>query len=594
MNDELKMNLKSMNIGEGKKVQLKQIFPEVFSEGKIDFDRLKQLLGEDIETGKERYGMNWAGKSNCFKIIQDPGNGTLKPFIEESINFDDTENLFIEGDNLEVLKLLQKSYYGKVKMIYIDPPYNTGNEFIYPDNFSENLDTYLKYTGQKDAEGRAFSTNLDTDGRYHSKWMNMMYPRLYLARNLLKDDGIIFISIDDHEIANLRNICDEIFGAENLIATICHKSRASISNDKIISENHNFILLYAKDIKEIFEKRFEFGIEPNLEGFEKEDSKGKYKLTPVDGPGGSKKGNPHYEFKGITGYWRYSKVKMQELFDQGLIVVTEKNLQKKTYFEEAKDKRSTVSTWWDDKLYTATATARLNKLMGSVFFDNPKPVELINKMIELHCRKSGDIILDFFAGSGTVAHSVFEMNKKDNLQRKFILVQLPEKISRDHDGFGKGFETISEVSIERIKRSLIEMGLTKEGFRVFKLAASNFKIWNTSHTQNIAESLKLFADHIDPNSKPEDFLYEILLKSGFELTTKVEKIQIEGNDIFSIENGTMFVYLGESINKELTYAIAEKSPSRFVCLDHSFHHNDQLKTNTVQLMKSRNIEFRTV
>ena len=240
--------MRSLDISEEKLQELLRLFPEIRTEGdKIDFDRLKLALGEVVDVGKERYGMNWPGKADCFKTLQKPSLGTLRPCPEESINFDTTENLIIEGDNLEVLKLLQKSYLGKVKMIYIDPPYNTGNDFIYPDNYAESLRTYLEYTGQVDAEGRKFGTNTDTDGRFHSKWLNMMYPRLYLARNLLREDGVIFISIDDNELDNLRKSCDEIFGEENRIAIICHKARASVSNDKIISSNHNFIILYAKN-----------------------------------------------------------------------------------------------------------------------------------------------------------------------------------------------------------------------------------------------------------------------------------------------------------------------------------------------------------
>ncbi|HOB71615.1 MAG TPA: site-specific DNA-methyltransferase, partial [bacterium] len=245
-----KQTLTSMNISEDRQKQLKQLFPEVFSEGKIDYDKLRSVLGDLVETERERYGMSFAGKSECMKVIQEPSIATLKPFKDESVNFDETENLFIEGDNLEVLKLLQKSYYGKVKMIYIDPPYNTGKEFIYPDNYTENLQTYLEYTGQVDSEGRKFSTNTDREGRFHSKWMRMMYPRLYLARNLLTEDGVIFISIDDNEVANLRKLCDEVFGEENFIANaIWERSFSPVNLKKHFSENHDFMLCYSKNVE---------------------------------------------------------------------------------------------------------------------------------------------------------------------------------------------------------------------------------------------------------------------------------------------------------------------------------------------------------
>jgi adenine-specific DNA-methyltransferase len=593
-----KLDLNSMNIVEEKKKELLRLFPEIRTEGgKIDFDKLKLVLGEMIDVGKERYGMNWPGKAECFKTIQMPSLGTLLPQKEISLNFNITENIYIEGDNLEVLKLLQKSYFGKVKLIYIDPPYNTGNEFIYPDNFGESLETYLKYTGQKDAEGKKFGTNLETDGRFHSKWLNMMFPRLFLARNLLSENGIIFISIDDNEYANLKKICDEIFGEENFVTTICHKARASVSNDKIISENHNFILFYAKSYNNLFINRSEFGLEPNLSGFDEIDSKGAYKLTPVDGPGGSKKGNPYYEFKGITGYWRYSKETMQELYDKGLIVVTENNLQKKTYLEEQKHKRSTVTTWWDDNLYTSTATARLKKLMGGTFFDNPKPVELITKMLELHCREHGDIVLDFFSGSATVGHAVLEQNKKDLINRKFILVQLPEVIDKDHDGYGKGYKNISEVAIERLKKAIKQLGITNDGFKVFKLSDSNFKSWSqdADSKDGLTKQLELHVDHVKHGRTAEDILYEILLKSGFPLTTKIEPQKFGNQTVYSIAGGMLLVCLEDNITLDLIKYIADQRPERVVCLDRGFANNDQIKVNAVQIFKAKGIaKFQTI
>ena len=261
MTDNEKMDLQSMNIVEEKREKLKELFPEVFTEGrKIDFDRLKLTLGEAVDVGKERYGMNWPGKADCFKIIQQPSIATLTPAREESVDFDETENLFIEGDNLEVLKLLQKSYFGKIKMIEIDPPYNTGNDFIYPDNYSESLDTYLRYTGQIDNEGRKYSTNTEADGRFHSKWMNMMYPRLFLARNLLREDGVIFMHIDDHEVSNLRKLCDEIFGEANFVAEFVWNTEGHTDNQLDVKINHEYIILYVKNSNDA---NLEYVIDPN-------------------------------------------------------------------------------------------------------------------------------------------------------------------------------------------------------------------------------------------------------------------------------------------------------------------------------------------
>lgn len=301
---EIKLNGESMNIVEDNIEKLKTIFPDVFTEGKVDFEKLQGVLGNYIETNDERYNFTWAGKQNALRLAQTPSTGTLRPCKEESKDWDTTQNLYIEGDNLEVLKLLQKSYHNKIKMIYIDPPYNTGNDFVYKDDFKDNIDNYKKITGQVDEEGNKISSNSENSGLYHTNWLNMMYPRLRLARNLLSDDGAIFISIDDNEVTNLTKICDEIFGADNRVALICHKSRASVSNDKIISPNHNIVLFYAKNINVLESMRKNIGLDPILDGFDLNDNdgKGEYRLVPVDGPGGAKKGNPYFEFLGITGY----------------------------------------------------------------------------------------------------------------------------------------------------------------------------------------------------------------------------------------------------------------------------------------------------
>ena len=290
-----KVNLKSMDIAENQKRKLKEIFPEIFNEDKIDWERLKNTLGENLDTDEERYGMNWPGKRNCFRIIQEPSIGTLKPCKEESIDFDKSQNLFIEGDNLEVLKLLQKSYYNKVKMIYIDPPYNTGQEFIYPDKYSESLDTYLKYTGQKDENGVKFSTNQETDGRFHSKWINMTYTRLFLARNLLRDDGVIFISIDDNEASNLKKICDEIFGEDNFLSTIVWNSTKSVTNTSIISNSHTYNLVYTKNSDYFKNERSHFRLPENGEGFSNPDNdpRGPWKADPFQV--GGRRPNQQYE-----------------------------------------------------------------------------------------------------------------------------------------------------------------------------------------------------------------------------------------------------------------------------------------------------------
>ena len=610
-----KLDLRSHDIAGEKTAQLLTLFPEIRTEGgKIDFDQLKRVLGETVDPGKERYGMNWPGKADCFKTIQQPTLATLRPCPEESVNFDTTENLIIEGDNLEVLKLLQKSYIGKIKMIYIDPPYNTGSDFIYPDNYSESLQTYLEYTNQVDGEGKKFSTNTDTDGRFHSKWLNMMYPRLYLAKNLLREDGVIFISIDDHEVDNLTRLCDEVFGQENRIAIICHKARASVSNDKIISSNHNFILLYAKNIESIFQQRHLFGLPPDLSDFKMEDSRGKFRYAPVDGPGGASKGNPHYTFLDVTGYFRFSKERMSRMHAEGLIVKIGNGLQQKYYLEDAKKSRKTHTTWWDDKLYTSTASSRLKELLGVDVFDSPKPVELIVRMLELSARDEGSIILDFFAGSGTTAHAVLECGKLDNIKRNFILIQLPEPCSPTSDAGRAGFQSIADITKERVRRVITKLQLNKSGssesskkpdrlvdlgFKVFKLDGSNFAPWRTDlptgDTPALAKQLELHISHLRPGRTSSDILYEILLKSGFPLTTKVETLKLSGKEVYSIADGSMLLCLEESLTHDVIKAMADLKPERVICLDESFAGNDQLKTNAVQTMKARGVtSFKTV
>ena len=319
-----KLDLSSPDLVQGNIEKIQALFPNVVTEGpdglSIDFDALRQELSDTIVEGpQERYRLDWPGKRAAMLAANTPISKTLRPVREESVDFDTTQNLFIEGDNLDALKLLQDSYLGKVKMIYIDPPYNTGKDFIYKDNFTQDKGEYLEESGQLDEDGGRLVANLESNGRYHSDWLSMMYPRLKLARNLLRDDGVMFISLDDNENSNCRKICDEIFGADNLIIQICHKARASVSNDKIISPNHNTILLYAKNERIVFSQRSKFGLEPKLDGFSKKDSKGAYKLVPVDGPGGAKKGNPFYKFDGIEGYWRFSKTTMKEKYDACLL-----------------------------------------------------------------------------------------------------------------------------------------------------------------------------------------------------------------------------------------------------------------------------------
>lgn len=636
MTDIKKQELTSMDIKQAQLQKLKELFPEVFTEGlKVDWDKLRLTLGSDtVDTGKERYGMNWPGKADCFKTIQQPSIATLVPAREESIDFDTTQNLFIEGDNLEVLKLLQKSYLGKIKMIYIDPPYNTGNEFIYPDNYSETLDTYLEYTGQIDGEGRKFATNTETDGRFHSKWMNMMYPRLFLAKNLLKEDGVIFISIDDHEVHNLRTLCNEIFGEENFVANIVWQKKYGPANDaKYFSNTHEHILIFAKSIEKYKPNLFERS-EDQLKAFQNPDNdyRGVWRASdlsartaststyyPIVSPSGKE------FFPPASRSWIINKLKFEELLKDNRIwfgIDGEGRPMQKKFLTEIKE-GITPQTWWDRTFAGDNKIARyeMKDIFPENVFDTPKPIVLIKRILQLSTSKS-DVIVDFFAGSATTAHAVMALNKEDSGKRKFICVQIPEPTDEKSEAYKAGYKTIAEISKERIRRSAAKIkkeiaektnkeagtifGASKEnedidlGFKVYKLAQSNFKVWDaTLEKEPEAIQQKLFEhiNHISPAAQQEAILYELLLKSGFELTTPIETVSLAGKTVFSIADGQLLICLEKELTHDCIKAMAEKQPSRVICLDEAFTgaNADALKTNAVQIMKSKGvINFRTV
>jgi len=626
-----KLDLKSVDIVEEKREQLKALFPEAFTEGqKIDFERLKLALGEMVDPGKERYGMNWPGKADCFKIIQQPSIAALTPARDESVAFDTTENLFIEGDNLEVLKLLQKSYFGKVKMIYIDPPYNTGNDFIYPDDYSESLDTYLRYTGQIDNEGRKYSTNTEADGRFHSKWMNMMYPRLFLARNLLREDGVIFISIDDHEVSNLRKLCDEIFGEVNFIEQIIWKKRyGGGAKEKHLVSVHEYILVYAKQIEsigELFVPYSQVAIERYYtQKDERIEERGPYRTHPLEATKSmGERRNLVFPITAPDGtevmpkrQWLWSKDRVTQALSKGeLAFLRDKDgnwsVHTKQYLkDENGDIRKSKAFSIIDNVFTQHGTNEIIDLFGDAqIFPFPKPTGLLKPLLDLVADKDS-IILDFFAGTASSTHAVLELNK-DGGNRKFIMVQLPEPTDENSEAHKAGYKTIADIGKERIRRVIKRIKDEQEkkkdmfsgdkpqpdlGFKVFKLQPSNFKLWDgdvAKDEEAIKKQIELFVEHINPQSSQEDILYEILLKSGFPLTTKIEKTVLAERDVFSIADGSMLICLEKDLTPEVIKEMAEMKPVRVVCLDEGFKGNDQLKTNAVQIMKTRNITFRTV
>ncbi|MFM2258590.1 MAG: hypothetical protein RLZZ424_523 [Bacteroidota bacterium] len=680
MSEIQKQELTSMNLTEEQLHKFKEIFPEVFTEGlKVDWDKLRLTLGQSIDVGKERYGMNWPGKADCFKTIQQPSVATLIPARKESVNFDTTENLFIEGDNLEVLKLLQKSYIGKIKIISIDPPYNTGKDFIYPDNYTENLETYLEYTGQVGADGKKFGTNTDTDGRYHSRWLNMMYPRLFLAKNLLTEDGVIFISIDDAEVLNLTAICNEIFGEENFRGNIIRATGTTTGQDaKKIGSSFDYCLCYSKSASYSLKGLPLSGKDLNRFNNDDNDGKGKYALLQLRKTGNADRkedresmffpitapdGTPVYPI-GPSDYlsrWRVGKAKLNQFISENLIVwkevlddadeeddleddddlevdsisddsinnsdliddidITEYKSKWRPYVKYYLSGRTKqVSNLWNDIDGNKKGSIELKKLFDKKkVFDNPKPTSFIKRQIEISCEDS-DIFLDFFAGSGSSAHAVLEYNYEKQKNIKFITVQLPEPTTKKTIAFKSGFKTISEITKSRIERVINSLSKSQEdkleknksllfsnenfkidlGFKVFKLSKSNFKIWdNTLEKEPEVIQVKLFEHikHISPESEQEAILFELFLKSGFELTTPIEKLTLSGKTVFSIADGQLLICLEKELTLDCIKEMAGMQPSRVICLDEAFNgeNADSLKTNAVQIMKSKGVvNFRTI
>lgn len=595
----------SLNLERKNVEKLKNLFPEAVQEGVVNYDILKSLLGSEIfGGGQERYQFTWNGKYQSIKNAQTPSSATLRPCKEKSKNWDNTENLYIEGDNLEVLKQLQKTYYGKIKMIYIDPPYNTGNDFVYNDSFSNSIENYKAQTNQ------VSSSNPESNGRFHTDWLNMMYPRLLLAKNLLSDDGVIFISIDDHEVVNLENICNEIFGESNRIATICHKSRASISNDKIVSSNHNFIAFYAKNITVIEQNRKLIGVDPVLDNFNYDDNdgKGEYRLVPVDGPGGEKKGNPFYEFLGITNYWRFSKETMTEKYNNGYVVKRGNSLYQKYYKSDAMKTRKTVTTWWDDAGLTSTATTKLKTLMNGPSFDTPKPIELIVRMLKMMTYDDKDsFILDFFSGSATTAHAVMKLNAEDGGNRKFIMIQLPELCNEKSEVYKAGYNNICDIGEERIRRAgeqiksewekehnldglfcSDEQFTTDIGFKVFKLDSTNVNEWDSNMKLDEKELAMRLGEVFKEDRNKEDILYEIMLKYGV-FDKQVEEINVNGKTMYRVGKRYMIVCLDNQITSEDVKAIGELSPKTAIFNEAGFR-DDNEKINATYNLKQCGVE----
>jgi adenine-specific DNA-methyltransferase len=619
------MNGASLHIEQDNLDKLKAHFPNLFTEGKLDWEKLKATFSDDINFAHERYVLNWAGKSDAFKVLQTPTTATLKPMPEESINFATTENIFIEGENLEVLKVLQKSYYNKIKCIIIDPPYNTGSDsFIYPDSFKESKEAYQQRIGEKDSEGYLmkegmFRKNSKDSGHYHSNWLSMMYPRLFLAKNLLKDDGVIFVHIDDNEVHNLRLIMNEIFGEENFITEIIWQRTFAAKNDsKYFSTEHEYILFYAKNISEINLNLLERGEKQNAR-YVNPDNDMRGPWTSTDLLRMEHRENSVYTIISPTGKkwvpqpgtsWRHPEEEMKELIVSNEItfgVDGNSKPRRKRFLSEVKQGIIPQTIWKHDEVgHTQDAKQSLNRLFDGIpVFSTPKPIKLIKRMLQISTNgDTQDIVVDFFGGSGATVEGLLEFNKEDNGNRKFILVQLPEICDEDTEAYKIGYKTIADISKERIRRviqkiekekaakpDMFDDGKQDLGFKVFKLAPSNFKIWRSSEVneENLVQQLDAFTDPVHANSSENNMLYELLLKAGYQLTDKVE----DKGSFYAIANGRLIIAL-RKLDTEIVTAIIAAAPKKVITLDRLFDGNDQLKTNTVLQMKDAGIDFKTI
>ncbi len=611
--------------------KLEELVPEAIADGKVDVVKLKELLAEDAGEPNERFGLFWPGKKQALRAAQEPTTATLRPAKDESKDWDTTNNIFIEGDNLEVLKVLQKQYHNSIKMIYIDPPYNTGKDFVYPDNFKEGLQNYLEFSQQVDEGNKKISTNTETAGRYHSNWLNMMYPRLKLARNLLTDDGVIFISIDDAEQANLKKICDEIFGEGNFVSQIVWQKKYAPQNDaKYFSTSHDYILIYARSI-ERFSRNLLPRSKEQLARYKNidNDPRGPWQSDnftvatysasydyPITLPSG-RTINPTPGRCWRTSYENYKKLVADNRISFGLDGDNVPRI--KRFLSEVQDGSVPETLWlYKDVGHNQGAATSLKNLMdGKKYFDYPKPVTLIEFMAKIASSRDS-LILDFFAGSATTAHAVMQLNAEDGGNRKHIMVQLPEPTDEKSEAFKAGYKKISDIARERINRAgekikadfadkLAERETPLDvGYRTYKLADTNFTKWQSTPTGDLTElqaRLDLMRESSNDNASEDDLLVEVLLKMGLPLTTRTKTVDVDGLHVYQVvvegdlSEGQPVLYLNEHVKptlEQLRAIITDLTPSKFVILDDAFQGDNQLKTNLVQTCKSYDVELWTV
>ncbi|WP_413729400.1 MULTISPECIES: site-specific DNA-methyltransferase [unclassified Shewanella] len=610
---------KSMDIVADNISKLKELFPEAFTEGKVDFDALKEVLGDYIDGREERYSFTWNGKSKARMLAQTPSTGTLRPCKEESVDWDNTQNLFIEGDNLEVLKLLQKSYHKKVKMIYIDPPYNTGKDFVYKDNFKDNIKNYKEITGQVDGEGRNLSSNPETSGRYHTDWLNMIYPRLKLARNLLSDDGVIFISIDDNEVTNLRKLCDEIFGEENAFDSIVWKKRYQGAKEKHLVAVHEYILMYSR-VKECVGDVYVPATSDYVDRYytnedENYSKRGGYRTQPLEaGTTMDNRDNLKFPIDGPEGrkifpkrQWVWGEERVNDALKNGEIGFNKNSEGSyvpyiKQYLKDRdgnirKTKKQTII----DNVYTQNGSKEIADIFSnSKIFPFPKPVNLLEQLFEIVSVQENDLILDFFAGSGTAFHACFSYSCKYKLNPNVLSVQLPEPCDEKSEAFKAGYKNIAEIGKERIRRAAAKIKEENPdyqgdlGFKVFKLDSTNIKPWELDFDLT-EQDLEDQISNIKDGRKEEDVLYEVLLKYGLDLTLPITEHSVAGHKVFDIGMGALMICLSDDISLDVVEGIAklkdELKPEimRVVFKDAGFA-DDVVKTNAVQILKQAGIE----
>ena len=628
-----KIQRTSFSVVENSIEKMKEIFPEAFIEGKLDFEILKQLLGEYIEGDKERYSFTWKGKTKARKMAQDMTNTTLRP--EQSVPHTHTHNIYIEGENLEVLKLLQKSYHSKIKMIYIDPPYNTGNDFIYKDNFRNNLQNYFEITGQSGKDGQKLSTDSDSSGRYHSDWLNMMYPRLKLARNLLIDDGVIFISIDDNELTNLKKICDEIFGEDNFIELFLWNKGQGSSLSRFTRSDYEYILCYGKSKNRIMYK-FKAKKTDEMQDSSLLNNSNRYSelifpaktINFVKNKSGVIKSFKENDLELINdifieNYFNKNEVRIKAKFkwsqkylddnlNKGTTIISKTDNLRLRYIKKKEEDIIVPTKSITEKNevgFNLSASSELKKLLGKDIFSYPKPVSLLKYIIDMVCDRN-DIILDFFSGSATTAHAVMQLNAEDGGERKYIMIQVPELCDEKSEAYKAGYRNICEIGKERIRKAGIKIredeSLLIENrkkldidFKVFRLDSSNIKEWD-NETKNLKQSLFEIQESIKEDRTELDLIYEIILKYGLELDEKIEK----KGEIYLIKSGRLLINLDKNLDMKMVNQMCEECKRLMdreeekkisVILRDSSFKNDTDKTNIIKKFEQMGIkEIKTI